>query len=161
MSYKRCVLCFRLSRRQTLGYSMEVDMDLANQIKDLEFLLRREKLESKTKIKEILYQILELQEGVDRLLEIAKGQDWPDVAKEFTQERFGLMSKKCLQIVQRAGAVQVNSLGQPINEEYHEVIDKVVSRDAPLGQIVKVEREGYMYEGDVLRMAKVIIATDK
>lgn len=131
--------------------------ELSEKIKDLEFLLRREKIECKTKIKEILYQILEAQEGLERLLQIARRQNWPEEPQKFVEERFPLVNKKLLQILERAGAVQFNSLGQPVNEEYHEVVHKVATHDVPSGHVVKVEREGYIYEGDVLRMARVVI----
>lgn len=132
-------------------------MDFANKVKDLEFQLRREKLESKTRSKETLCQILETQEGLEELLQTALKQNWPEEIKKFISERFTLTSKKLLQIVRRAGALQFNSLGQPVNEEYHEVVETVACKDVPPGQVTKVIREGYLYEGDLLRMAKVVI----
>lgn len=134
-------------------------MDLENKVKDLEFQLRRGQKENKTQIKEILHQILEVQEGLEKLLALANSQEWPAEAKKFVSERFALVNKRLLQVVQRSGAMLINSLGQPANPEYHEVIGKVAKHEVPAGQIVEVEREGYMYEGDVLRLARVIIAT--
>ncbi len=133
-------------------------MDLANQVKDLEFQLRRTQKENKTQIKEILHQILEVKEGLEKLLAISLREEWPAEAKKFVDERFSLVNKKLLQLVQRNGAMLINSSGQPANQEYHEVVGKVARQDVPSGQIVEVEREGYMYEGDVLRLARVVIA---
>ena len=124
-------------------------------------MLRREKVENRRKIKEILYQVLDVYDGFQKLFQIAVEQDWPDAAKEFLQTRFGLSGKRLIQVLARAGAMQINSLGQPFNHEYHEIIKEVYNPDVPEGNIVDVVQEGYIFEGETLRTAKVITATSK
>ena len=134
---------------------------LEQQIKDLEFLLKREKIENKTKIKDILCQILDIYDNFERLIRIALNQNWPDDAKKFVSERFSLIGKKMIQEIERAGAIQINSLGEKYNEEYHEVITFKYMPDLPEGQIIEVQNEGFLFEGDIIRMAKVVVSTMK
>lgn len=129
---------------------------LQQKIKDLEFLLRREKIENKTRIKEILYQILEIHDSLKKMMEIAIKQPWPQEAQAFVEERFGIVLKKILQTLQRYGARQINSLGQIANLEYHEIVQEICQENTSDGQIVQVEQEGFIYEGEVIRMAKVV-----
>lgn len=134
---------------------------LDKKVKDLEFLLRKSQVESRTKIKDILYQILEVYDGFERLLNIALKENWPEEVHTFILERFTLTGKKLLQVLQRSGGCQINSLEQPFNCEYHEMIEEVFNPDVPVGQIIKVHQEGFVFGSEVLRMAKVTVATDK
>lgn len=134
------------------------EQPLMDKVKDLEFLLNREKMERKNDSKQILHQVLETQEGLERLIQISKEQDLGEEARSFIQERFSLVSEKLLQILFRSGAVKINSMGQVWNGEYHEVVEEISSVENALnGQIVRVDQDGYIYQGDVLRMAKVAI----
>ena len=133
---------------------------LQQKIKDLEFLLRREKMESRKKVKEVLYHILEIYDAQQQLLDIAAQQSWEDVVKKFVT-RFSVVSKIMLQSLQRSGAVQINSLGHPFNYEYHEVVEEKYQADVPAGEIIEVRQEGFLYKGEVLRMAKVVICSKK
>ena len=131
---------------------------LQQKIKDLEFLLRREKIENKTRIKEILYQVLEIHDALKKMIEIALKQPWPQEARTFVDERFSLILKRILQTLQRYGARQINSLGQIANLEYHEIIQETYQENTSESQIIQVEEEGFVYEGEVIRMAKVVVS---
>lgn len=91
------------------------------------------------------------------MIDIAQKQSWQEEATIFVQERFSLVLKKILQTLQRCGARQINSLGQMANLEYHEIIQEVYKEEIPDGQIIDVQEEGFLYEGEVIRMAKVVV----
>lgn len=136
-----------------------MEQNLKNKIQDLEFILQREKMENRKKIKEVLYQILDVYDGCERLLDASEKQEISDPLKKTVNDRFSLTAKRLIQVLLRAGAVQINSLNQPVNREYHEILEEVYNPDVPEGNITEVLREGFIFEGETLRTAQVVIAT--
>ena len=134
-----------------------MEQELEKKIKDLQFLLRREKVENKSKLKEILFQLLELHTNFEKLLK--NSHRYGEEIEQSIAERFALTGKKLMQIVQRAGAIKINSLGESYNPEYHEIVKESYRIDLSEERIVEVEEEGYLFEGEVLRPAKVITVT--
>ncbi len=63
--------------------------------------------------------------------------------------------------LERAGVEPFSSLGAPYQTELHEIVDEVpATESAPPGTVVEDRRRGYLFKGEVLRAAQVVVAAN-
>lgn len=125
-------------------------------VERLERELREAKSDARSREDQLLLTLLSVLDGFIRLDRVV---DPESLGEESTQlaKRYGLIRRKLQNTLERERVTMVNSLGQEINPELHEVIDTRESEEEE-GTILEVEEEGFLYRGEILRRAKVIVA---
>ncbi len=89
-------------------------------------------------------------------LEAAVGKSGNSEARE----GYGLMLKKLLDILSKAGLSTIESVGRKFDPYYHEVMMSTES-DKPEGTILEELQKGYMFNSNVIRHSKVRISKNK
>ncbi len=69
--------------------------------------------------------------------------------------------KRLLKILAQEGVQPIDSMGQPIDLDCHEVVEVEHNDEVSPGTVVKEEQKGYLLEDRVLRDAKVIVTRPK
>jgi molecular chaperone GrpE len=138
-----------LSRyRQAAGEFEESRLRLRREIsKDIERARR-----------EILADLLDVVDNLDRALDAAKANTSADSAQSLLQG-VELVRRQFLAKLEGFGVTRIESQGQPFDPALHEAISAVPA-DAPAqdGLVVGVVRHGYRIGEDVLRPAAVAVA---
>jgi molecular chaperone GrpE len=102
--------------------------------------------------REILFKILEVVDSFDRALQQTSGLPEP------LAEGFHAISRQLQNILKGEGVTPMETLGQNFDPELHEAIATVGDEDETSGTIVAELSRGYLWEGDLLRPAKVSVA---
>jgi len=145
------------------------DQELAQEIGYLRDLFQRKLLDDKSK-----NQLIEsLQSSLGERDALAKGDAFRDVFRESLVALDRLRSEEpgaelvesvreeLLEVFARRGLQPVSTDGIA-DPRFHEVIDTVASTDEiTAGQIVYVEREGYLLGERLLRPARVVVAVEQ
>ncbi len=72
-----------------------------------------------------------------------------------------LTLKQMQQFMEKAGVTELASLGEPFNPAYHEAIHEEESEMFKPGCVVKEYQKGYLFNGRLLRAARVAVAREK
>ena len=65
---------------------------------------------------------------------------------------------RLLKMLENFGLQRFNSVGSTVNLDYHEVVEVRGSSECPDDTIVKEYQKGYLFNGKLLREAKVVVA---
>ncbi len=105
----------------------------------------------------ILNDLLTIVDDFDRALETAHQHP---ATSEFNSwlAGFEMTSKELKKLLQKYDVQEIKD-GEIFNPQIHEAVMQVESPDHISGSIVKVLQKGYTFKGDVLRPAKVSVAT--
>ncbi len=102
--------------------------------------------------REILFKILEVVDSFDRALQQTSG------LPESLAEGFHAISRQLRNILSGEGVTPMETLGQNFDPELHEAIATVGDEGEVSGTIVAELSRGYLWEGELLRPAKVSVA---
>ena len=102
--------------------------------------------------REILLKILEVVDSFDRALQQTSG------LPESLAEGFHAISRQLRNILNGEGVTPMETLGQNFDPELHEAIATVGDEGEVSGTIVAELSRGYLWEGELLRPAKVSVA---
>ena len=102
--------------------------------------------------REILFKILEVVDSFDRALQQTSG------LPESLAEGFHAISRQLRNILNGEGVTPMETLGQNFDPELHEAIATVGDEGEVSGTIVAELSRGYLWEGELLRPAKVSVA---
>ena len=69
-----------------------------------------------------------------------------------------LIYSKLLQVLQKMGVVEVDSLHQPFDPTRHMAIGQIETDETASGNVARVITKGYIFNGSVIRPAHVIVA---
>ena len=69
--------------------------------------------------------------------------------------------KRLLKVVCQEGVQPIESVGQPVDLDCHEVVEVCHEEKGAPGTVVKEEQKGYLIENRVLRDARVVVAKPK
>ena len=102
--------------------------------------------------REILFKILEVVDSFDRALQQTSG------LPESLADGFDAISRQLQNILKSEGVTPMETLGQNFDPELHEAIATVGDEGEASGTIVAELSRGYLWEGELLRPAKVSVA---
>ena len=108
--------------------------------------------------REVLAELLEVVDNLDRAIDAARSSSAPDRVDTLLQG-VEMVRQQFLAKLEGFGVKRIESEGQPFNPSLHEAISAVpASTPAQDGTIVGVIRHGYRIGDDVLRPASVAVA---
>ena len=108
--------------------------------------------------REVLAELLDVVDNLDRAIDAAKSSSAPDRVDTLLQG-VEMVRQQFLAKLEGFGVKRIESEGQPFNPSLHEAISAVpASTPAQDGTIVGVIRHGYRIGDDVLRPASVAVA---
>ncbi len=107
------------------------------------------KQQSKT---EVILEILNVVDDFERAFSVAGDED-----DEF-QQGIRLIYNNFLQVLEKFGVTEAESLHQPFDPVYHMAVGQIESQDVDSGCVAEVVQKGYLLDETVIRPAKVIVA---
>jgi len=110
----------------------------------------------------LIKKLLPVVDGFERLFELANESG----AREKEElgnwlKNFEVLYKRLLKVLSQEGVRPIESLGQPIDLDHHEVVDVHWDDNLTPGTVVKEEQKGYYFRDKVIRDAKVVVAKPK
>lgn len=108
---------------------------------------------ARTGTREILLEILDVVDNFDRALEQASGL--PETLMAGVQA----IRRQLLGILKSAGVAPMETLGKPFDPLVHEAIATVGAGGQASGTVIAELSRGYRWENELLRPAKVSVAT--
>lgn len=105
--------------------------------------------------REIIADLLEVMDNLDRALEATRAGASPDALLQGVE----LVRRQFMAKLEGLGVRQIDAAGQAFDPSVHEAVSAVPTTDpAQDGQVVGVIRSGYRINDDVLRPAAVAVA---
>jgi molecular chaperone GrpE len=104
--------------------------------------------------RKLLRRFLEVLDNLDRAIAASSGASSPEPLLEGIE----LTRKQFLALLEQEGVRPIPALGQPFDPRLHEAIGTVAVPDAE-GTVVREALRGYVVDDDLLRPARVIVAT--
>lgn len=100
--------------------------------------------------------LLPVLDSLEKALE-AGGEVGADAAA--LTEGVALSLKLFLTVLEKAGVVQLDPLGEPFDPQVHEAIAMVPNPDAEPNSVMEVMQNGYTLNGRLVRAAKVVVVS--
>jgi len=117
---------------------------------------RREwELQKKRAGAELISELLIVIDDFYRAFENISGKD-----DNFTSG-IRMIFSRILDVLQKSGVTEIDSLGKKFDPRYHEAIGHVETDEYAEGEVAQVVQRGYMYHDEVLRPARVLVARKK
>ena len=104
---------------------------------------------------DVLKDILPTVDDLARALDEAAGKEDPFV------KGVQLVYDKLVKMLADHGATPIDSLGEPLDTNFHEAIATLPSPDVPEGHVMNEVTRGWLLNGKVLRAAKVVVSAGK
>lgn len=102
---------------------------------------------------QILSSFLPLLDDFDRAL-ASQGQN-PDSLRQGLE----IILRQLKETLTSHGVEEMDSLGKPFDPSLHEAVGTRETPDLPEGTVAAVERKGFLLNGELLRPARVVVAT--
>jgi molecular chaperone GrpE len=109
--------------------------------------------EAKALIRELLLELLAVQDSFDRAFQSEALKAEPQVYQGMRS-----IQRQIHQLLEQRGVLTFESVGQPFNPSLHEAVDTEASHKYPEATVSREIQKGYLWEGKVLRAAKVVVA---
>jgi molecular chaperone GrpE len=106
----------------------------------------------KEALREFLRSLLDAVDDLERLLDFAGDEASPVI------DAVRAVHRKLIELLAREGVHPIDSMGQPFDPALHEVVATAPAGEKSLGVIVQEVRRGYLWNGDLLRTAQVVVA---
>jgi molecular chaperone GrpE len=106
--------------------------------------------------KELLLKLLGVKDNLERALNYGETQD--EAGQESVLQGVRLTEYQLDQLLRSEGVVAIDLKGQPFNPEQAEAVTTVVDAALPDHTVSEVVQQGYMYQDEVLRPAKVVVS---
>jgi len=104
----------------------------------------------------LLLRVLGVMDNLDRALQYqsdeAAGRDSLLTGLRLTTWQFS-------QLLQQEGLQAIAAVGQPFDPRLHEAVDTIATDEQPDGTVVQESLKGYRLGDDILRPARVVVAT--
>lgn len=123
----------------------------------LEAELRKLSASSVEREKQLLLLLVGLLDGFQRLDRAIPPDSLGDESRRL-YDRYSLIRRRLESALEREGVVRINALGLEPNPELHDACDTRAMAGATDGTIIEVDEEGYLFRGEVLRRARVVVA---
>lgn len=108
-----------------------------------------------------LLSFLEILDSVDRCLAAPEPKAGSDTRASSWRSNFEGVQQQLLQVFERAGVTFMNCVGQPFDPQMHDALERRFDPEAEENLIVEEVARGCLWQGEVLRYAKVIVATPR
>ena len=105
----------------------------------------------------LVRELLPALDNLDRALAAAEGQ--PENADHHLTDGIRLVQREMHAALQRAGIVQEDPRGEAFDPHRHEAVAQQHADGAETGTVIEVYSPGYLLGDDVLRAAKVVVAS--
>lgn len=69
-----------------------------------------------------------------------------------------LLFRELRKVLSRCGLETTAALGEPFDPEFHELVDRDAESELDEDSIAEVVKQGYRFRGEVVRIAKVVVA---
>jgi len=109
--------------------------------------------EAKALIRDLLLDLVAVQDSFDRAFQSEALKAEPQVYQGMRS-----IQRQIHQLLEQRGVLTFETVGQPFNPSLHEAIDTEASRKYPEATVSREIEKGYLWEGKVLRAAKVVVA---
>ena len=122
--------------------------------------LRRFRYIQPTDARELLVKkLLPVVDSFERLFELADDSEAKqDEVLANWLKNFESVYKRLLKILAQEGVEAIESVGQSIDLDHHEVVGVENTGEASSGTVLREEQKGYRMHGKVLRDAKVVVS---
>ncbi len=119
---------------------------------------RRELVDSRRLAQvDVLRPILGVMDNFERALQsLHENKEQEDFAKFL--EGVDLIFQNFQSVLSDLGAQPMSALGQEFDPVFHEAVGQLPREGVPAGQVIEVLQNGFMFGGQVLRPARVIIS---
>ena len=105
----------------------------------------------------LVRELLPALDNLDRALAAAESQ--PENADHHLTDGIRLVQREMLGALQRAGIVQDDPHGEAFDPHRHEAVAQQPAEGTETGTVIEVYSPGYLLGEDVLRAAKVVVAS--
>ena len=109
--------------------------------------------EAKALIRELLLDLVAVQDSFDRAFQSEALKAEPQVYQGMRS-----IQRQIHQLLEQRGVLTFESVGQPFSPSLHEAVDTEPSQKYPEATVSREIEKGYLWEGKVLRAAKVVVA---
>ena len=106
----------------------------------------------KEALRDFVLSLLDAVDDLERLLEFAGDDTSPII------DAVRAVYRKVKDLLAKEGVRPIESVGQPFDPALHEVIATAAAGDKAMGVVVQEVRRGYLWDGDLLRSAQVVVA---
>jgi molecular chaperone GrpE len=108
-------------------------------------------------IEKFAAELLPVADSLERAVETARANR-SDGAAAAIADGVELSLKLFLDVLARAGIVQIDPHGEPFNPQLHEAVSTIQSEGVEPGSVVHVLQKGYTLNGRLMRAAMVMVA---
>jgi molecular chaperone GrpE len=108
--------------------------------------------DAKALIRELLLDLLAVQDSFDRAFQSEALKAEPQVYQGMRS-----IQRQIHQLLEQRGVLTFESVGQPFDPSMHEAVDTEPSHKHPDATVSREVEKGYLWEGKVLRAAKVVV----
>ena len=108
---------------------------------------------AKALIRELLLDLVAVQDSFDRAFQSEALKAEPQVYQGMRS-----IQRQIHQLLEQRGVMTFDSVGQPFDPSMHEAVDTEPSHKYPEATVSHEIEKGYLWEGKVLRAAKVVVA---
>ena len=109
--------------------------------------------EAKALIRDLLLDLVAVQDSFDRAFQSEALKAEPQVYQGMRS-----IQRQIHQLLEQRGVLTFESVGQPFDPSLHEAVDTELSHKFPDSTVSREIEKGYLWEGKVLRAAKVVVA---
>jgi len=109
-------------------------------------------VEARVLIRELLLDLVAVQDSFDRAFQSEALKAEPQVYQGMRS-----IQRQIHQLLEQRGVLTFESVGQPFSPSLHEAVDTEPSHEYPEATISREIEKGYLWEGKVLRAAKVVV----
>jgi len=99
-------------------------------------------------------------DGFERILNFAREYPKSEEIDNWLKSVESLYFRQ-IRLLRNFGLKAVETVGKPVDLNYHEVVDYRPTKDYPHNEVIQEMQKGYLYRGKVLRDAKVVVACNE
>lgn len=111
----------------------------------------------KEELSRLFRSALTLLDSFDRVVQMANALP-PSEEVHNWMKSIAIIQSRMLQLFERFGLQTMDPVGQRVDLDRHEVIEVLRTESLPDETIVEVRQKGYVFDGKVLRDARVVVA---
>jgi len=100
--------------------------------------------------------LLIVADNLDRALSVASNENEDN--NQALLEGIKLTKQELEHVFQKFGITKMQTLGQPFDPNFHQVVQQISDSSKPAGTIVEELQTGYMINGRILREAMVVVS---
>ncbi len=128
-----------------------------NKLEDLNTQLTKSRSDS-PELKRAILDILPALDGFDRIIKLADSSTVTPKSVNNWIASMMAVHTKLLQSLSKVGLEPIQSMGQSVDFNLHDVIEYKKTDEYPHDTVIDEVRRGYSFRGKILREARVIVA---